>query len=289
MSAKPKQPKEAKQSNFSVWYNSPKGQSVVAAVYSIGAAIVILGALFKIQHWPGASIVLTAGMITEAVLFGIGVFEKPHKTYHWENIFPALTGNEEIAIGSLSGGGNGAGMTTTSLSDSDSKKLEESIKHLADTAGQLTNLSNAAASSEKLTKNLDQASESAAAFASKQQNLDAASNTLLQSYQDISSNLTVVSAGTKQYVEKSEALNNSLSAINTVYELQLKNVQAQADAINTQTMRVTAVSADLEKLHGSVSASAKDMDTYKQQTEKLAKQVSDLNTIYGNMLNAIHN
>ena len=55
----------------------------VQMVYSVGASIVIVGALFKILHWPGASQVLMVGMFTESFLFLIGIFEKPHISYHW--------------------------------------------------------------------------------------------------------------------------------------------------------------------------------------------------------------
>jgi hypothetical protein len=76
------------------WYAQPGIQMAVGMVYSIGAAVVIVGALFKIMHWPGAGVMLTAGMMTEAILFTIGIFEKPHATYHWEHVFPSLVEEE---------------------------------------------------------------------------------------------------------------------------------------------------------------------------------------------------
>ena len=81
------------------WYESYKGKRVVGMVYSIGAAVVIIGALFKIQHLPGARELLFVGMITEAVLFLIGCLDKPHPTFHWHEVFPQLLGhdaNEEL-------------------------------------------------------------------------------------------------------------------------------------------------------------------------------------------------
>ena len=62
----------------------------MGVVYSIGASVVIVGALFKIMHWPGASIVLVSGMITEAFLFVIGALDKPHPEFNWSNVFPQL-------------------------------------------------------------------------------------------------------------------------------------------------------------------------------------------------------
>ncbi|MDR1591541.1 MAG: gliding motility protein GldL [Prevotellaceae bacterium] len=277
-------------SAFNVWYNGPVGQRIVGAIYSLGAAVVIIGALFKIMHWNFAGVILSAGMITEAILFSIGVFEKPHKSYHWENLFPALLADSENPAEINA---KVPDFSSSVLKGDDAKKLESSIKYLSETAGNLSSLTNAATTSEQFTKNLSTASEAAATFASKQQNLGAVSNDLIRAYQTISSNLNAVSSDTKKYAERSEAVNNSLNAINTVYELYVKNVQAQAQSvqaqaqvIHTQTDKVSSAATDLETLLTALSQSAKDMDAYRKQTEKLTKQVSDLNTIYGNMLNA---
>ena len=48
-------------------------------VYGIGAAIVIIGALFKIQHWPYGSLILTIGMVVEAIVFTVSAFERQQK------------------------------------------------------------------------------------------------------------------------------------------------------------------------------------------------------------------
>ena len=82
-----------KRSFDEVW-NSPKVKRIIGAVYSLGASVVIIGAMFKILHLPGASITLGIGMVTEAFLFAIGIFDAPHVDYHWDHVFPALTAKE---------------------------------------------------------------------------------------------------------------------------------------------------------------------------------------------------
>ena len=272
------------------WYAQPGIQMAVGMVYSIGAAVVIVGALFKIMHWPGAGVMLTAGMMTEAILFTIGVFEKPHATYHWEHVFPSLVEDEAkpLNISGNIGGGVGVAMPgMEKMSDEDAKKLTESIKNMSETAAQLANISRVAGLTDSYANNLQKASEAAAQFATKQQNLDEATNTLLSSYKGIADNMLAAEDKTKSFAEKASELSKNLGSINTSYELQLKGIQAQASAIESQTGKINAVTAEFEKLHTAVSASSKNMDAYKQMTDQLAKNVSDLNNVYGNMLNAI--
>lgn len=70
--------------------SSDKGQRFFNFAYSIGAAIVIWGALFKILHLPGGSLLLSIGMGTEVLMFILSAFDTPPKTYHWEEVFPVL-------------------------------------------------------------------------------------------------------------------------------------------------------------------------------------------------------
>ena len=67
----------------------------MAKVYGWGAAIVLLGALFKIQHYPGASIMLVVGLSTEAIIFFFSAFEPLHQELDWTLVYPELAGLDE--------------------------------------------------------------------------------------------------------------------------------------------------------------------------------------------------
>lgn len=287
---------------FMKWYFSPQGKKVVGCVYSLGAAIVIVGALFKILHWPGASIMLMIGMFTEALLFSIGVLDDPHPDLHWNHVFPALTQDDPDPlynhIGAGAGvGGNGApvsgnqpaaGPGVNPLKDEDVKAMQDGLKSISEAAKQIAGISKVAGLTDSFAQNLELAGNAAAQFASKQQNLDAASNALLAAYNGITENMAAVQANTKQYVDKAETINKNLGAINSVYEIQLKNVQSQAEAVEQQTAKIAAVANDLDKVQKAMTVSAKDAEKYQDETAKLAQKVVDLNAIYGNMLNAIN-
>ncbi|HAD97300.1 MAG TPA: gliding motility protein GldL [Cryomorphaceae bacterium] len=67
----------------------------MSKLYGIGASVVILGAMFKILHYPGADFMLVLGLTTEAVIFFFSAFEKPHEEYDWTLVYPELAGMED--------------------------------------------------------------------------------------------------------------------------------------------------------------------------------------------------
>ena len=279
-------------SGFMEWYESYKGKRVTGIIYSVGAAVVIIGALFKILHWPGASAVLMIGMFTEAFLFMIGTLDAPHPTYAWEQVFPQLVSLEhgcepnlyaEISkrekptlLGGMGGnGGNGGGVSLPAgaLSDKDQASLSEGIQKLAKTAAQLNDLGKVAEGTAKLGEKMEIAGNAMEKFAASATNM---------------------SGQTEAYEKGLNAVNANLNNLNAIYELQLKNVQAQADALklqadktNAATAQVELMAEDLKKAAAATSAAAKSSESFEAAAKQLAAQVADLNKVYGNMLSAL--
>lgn len=306
---------EKKSFKFDEWWDSPKTKRVVGAVYSLGASVVIIGAMFKILHLPGAGITLGIGMVTEAILFAIGVFDKPHMEYHWQNIFPALLEKEPqplnisggVVTGGVAGTENGTAGGVSSgvsggvvpsgipgLSNDEMQRLTDGIKNLSETATQLASLSSVVGSTEKLASTLDAASEVASSFVESQSTLNVATKGLEASYQSITSDMDSVVKHTKNYGEKMESINSHLASINSVYELQLRNIQAQSESFGEQSEKVGLISNHLANICGEVgkiqaaaSLAAEESEKYKAGAVKLSQQVAELNKVYGNMLNAL--
>jgi gliding motility-associated protein GldL len=283
---------------FMHWYESYQGKNVVNIVYSAGASVVIIGALFKILHWPGASQVLMIGMFTEAFLFLIGTLEHPHPEFHWENVFPQLleygTKPELLEEKShqprptLLGAGTAEGpqtigtMTTTTtrpaasepvssakvptLKDEDLKALKDGIADLAKTATQFAELGKVAQTGVKLGEKLAAAEVATESYAT-------ATASLAQSYARVSGDMQNIAEETKAYKAGVEQVGKSIAALNTVYELQLQSVNAQTEA------QKAAAAAAKESAEAQVAFAA--------GAKQLQKQVASLNDIYGNMLNAL--
>lgn len=69
-------------------------KKVMNFAYGMGAAVVIIGALFKLMHWPGASLMLIVGLSVEALIFGLSAFDPVEKELDWSLVYPELAGGE---------------------------------------------------------------------------------------------------------------------------------------------------------------------------------------------------
>ena len=294
---------------FMHWYESYDGKNIVNIVYSAGASVVIIGALFKILHWPGASQVLMIGMFTEAFLFLIGTLEHPHPEFHWENVFPQLLEygtkpelleeKSKQARPTLLGAGvaGGPAIATTGVSvqgaapvetagkapalkDEDYKALKEGLNELAKTATQFAELGKVAQTGVKLNEKLAAAEAATSEYAAKLANAGIATDGLAQAtqglsgaYSQIGADMKSVADETKAYKAGVEQVGKSIASLNSVYELQLQAVNAQIEAQkNAATAAKEAAEAQVAFANGA---------------KQLQKQVADLNGIYGNMLNAL--
>jgi gliding motility-associated protein GldL len=262
---------------------SPQGKKISGVAYGFGASIVIIGALFKIQHYPGAGVMLMVGMGIEAILFALSAVEKPHKEWEWNLVYPELDNGEPVEKKDKKDKkqqGIAKIEDVPSLINEEMAKLTDGIKRLGETAGQLGSLSNAAAISDAYTSNLSKASEAAGAFASSQKNLKDSSDSLVSSYQSIAASIGSASQGSKNFADQIDGINKNISTINSVFELQVKSVNEQNEAMKT-------LAAAVSKIESSLNNSAIEAEGYKDQIALLSKQMKSLNAVYGNMLNAM--
>lgn len=267
--------------------SSPKGKKIVGYAYGFGAAIVIVGALFKILHLPGASVVLTLGMGTEALLFALSAFEDPHKEYHWDLVFPQLEGGEggpimgaaPAAPAAKSGNSIDDIAQAGKLSESDVQKLNDGIRKLSETAAQISDVTAAVSASSNYARNMNAASDAIGAFAATQASLKSSSDSLFASYKTVAESMSNVAADAKGYMTEMQGITKNLSAINASYEMQVKSISEQAGIVSD-------VNDNLKKIQTAMDAASAETIAFKDQATKLTQQVSSLNNVYGNMLNA---
>jgi gliding motility-associated protein GldL len=291
---------------FMHWYESYQGKKIVGCVYSLGASVVIIGALFKILHLPGAEYMLMAGMGVEALLFAIGCLDKPHAEHHWENVFPQLVGFgadpelikelESRPRPTLLGGGNDGGSSANvpALNEKELESLKAGISNLAKTATQLSELGSVANTTNKLNEKLDAAGQAAEQFAQAGKAVSEKSAALGETYVQVTADMQKVVADTKAYEAQVANLSSQLTSLNAVYELQIKALQSQVDAYKAQSAKIADATTQVENLSAGVKSMAeqanealKNQEAYVAGAKQLANQVADLNKVYGNMLNAL--
>lgn len=279
-----------------------KGQRFFNFAYSIGAAIVILGALFKILHLPGGNALLCIGMGTEVLMFVLTAFDRPEKPYKWEEVFPVLATQDpedrpDFSSGNgivISGGGYSGSYTVTEeharraagipegieLSENDTRSLSESIAKMAAASDQLSRMAEMTEATQRYLDQIAGISEQMAQLRDNTQSLNQVSSTLLESYKAITDNSETISKGSTGYVEQMEALNRNIGGLNTIYEIQLKSISSQLENIDR-------VNRGLKDIRDMYEKSASESADYCNETERLAHNMKQLNSVYEKMVKAL--
>ncbi len=261
-------------SGISAFISSEKGQRFFNFAYSIGAAIVIWGALFKILHLPGGNFLLSLGMGTEVLMFMLTAFDRPPREYKWENVFPVFdTENPDDRPDFASGTGvvMGGGVQAPANIQAPVLSQNASPGEIMDTVSDATRLYLA-----QITDMTNELRRLQATTAS----LNEVSDVLLQSYKAITDNSQQITASSTGYVEQMQALNRNISGLNTIYEIQLKGVSSQLDAIDR-------VNTGLKDIRDMWVKSSTQSARYCEETEKMARYMQQLNSVYEKMITAM--
>jgi len=256
----------------------------MAKLYGFGAAIVIVGALFKIEHLPGASLMLTVGLLMEAIIFIFSAFEPIHEDPNWELVYPelALGHSEDLDHGALPMSKGGRGGSGTGITDQLDKMLEEAkidgqllerlgdgMRALGENASQLKSVTTAAAATDSYVSSLQAASDKV--------------STLSAAYERASVSISGMTSTTQEgesFGEQMQKVSKNLAALNNVYELQLQGSTQHLESTQKFQSKVTEMMSNL-------SDSAEDTRLYKENMAMLSKNLTDLNNVYGNMLKAM--
>ncbi|MFZ6051046.1 type IX secretion system motor protein PorL/GldL [Halocola ammonii] len=246
----------------------------MAKLYGIGAAVVIIGALFKIQHWPFASAFLIAGLGTEAIIFFFSAFEPPHEEVDWTLVYPELATGEKHE-GQRQVEAQDDDLTITSQLDKmlEQAKIEpellqslgDGMRTLSTQAGKLSEISDASVATEEYSQSLRGASEKV--------------GELTHSYEEASRSLTGLSSNAEAGSTAGDHLqkmNQNLSELNGMYELQLQQLEESRQMYS-----------GMNELVKNLQDSVEDTKQYKENISELARNLKSLNTVYNNMLNAM--
>ena len=266
------------------WMDSVPGQTFLNYAYSWGASIVILGALFKLTHLPGANFMLFAGMGTEAFVFFLSAFDRPFdktadgrdipthvteeyletgKVTYGENEGAAASGGQTIIIGggSFSGGAGISAASSSSVAGSESEGAEQIDESVAAAVAPGAGFSENGAAVAGAT-----IAGGNTAWVAGQQGVTPemadAQNNYVEELKKLVETLEKVNEQSTRLTrdsEEMENLNRTLTGISKVYEMQLKGASQQIGTI----------------------------DQINEQSRKMAQQIEQLNKIYARMIEAM--
>jgi len=272
--------------------HTSKWKAFMAKLYGWGASVVIIGALFKIQHYPMAGLFLGVGLITEAVIFFFSAFEPLKEEPDWKLVYPQLDPNysgEDIGFAPVgSGGGGGAGLSQFDRMLSDAgitpdvfDRLSQGLKKLTETTNNFNAMGDLADTTNEYASTIKKANESMMNLSESVKNTARSMNDTSDVYSAIGESSKTIETGGKSYHEKLEALNKNLSALNAAYELQLRGA-------NDHVKNTDVIYKGIEGLMKDLTGSADDTKKYREQVARLNENLGSLNNVYGNMLAAMN-
>lgn len=270
---------------LSAFISSEKGQRFFNFAYSIGAAIVIWGALFKILHLPGGNFLLSLGMGTEVLMFMLTAFDKPPREYKWENVFPVFdTDNPEDRPEFKGGAGGGVivngGVAGTSGADAKVSRPDLATPVLSANASPGEIMSQVSDATQLYLAQITEMTNELRHLQDTTRSLNQVSDVLLESYKAITENSANITASSRGYVEQMQDLNRNIMGLNTIYEIQLKSVSSQLDSIDS-------VNRGIKDIRDMYEKSSETSARYCEETEKMARYMQQLNSVYEKMITAM--
>ena len=263
--------------------------TIMPKVYGIGAAVVIVGAMFKLLHIAGAGVMLGVGLTTEAVIFFLSAFEPKKVEPDWTKVYPELAEDYEGAVGARAIKGK--------PQESVSKKLDtmlesarigpelvdslgRGMRSLSDTTSKLGQMGNAALATSEYsnsvkaaTVNINKMNHSYAESVGSMVEMAAVSKTA-------TAEMANASKDSREYHSQVQSVTKNLGALNAVYEMELQDANQHIKAMNKFYTNLTS-SLD------SMAKATEDADKFKGEINKLTTNLARLNNIYGGMINAM--
>ena len=190
-------------------------KKVMNFAYGMGAAVVIIGALFKLMHWPGASAMLIIGLGTEAFIFGLSAFDAGDEELDWTLVYPELAGGEAKA----------RKVKTESSEDSQgllSQKLDNMLKEAKIDGELMASLGNSIKNFEGAAKAISPTVDSV--------------------------------ASTKKYAEEMTKAATQLETLNGLYQVQLQSAEKNAQINNEVAENNLKLKEQMQSLTSNLSS-----------------------------------
>jgi gliding motility-associated protein GldL len=266
-------------------FNKTRGyRNLMAKVYGLGASVVLIGALFKINHYTGADFMLALGLGTEALIFALSAFEVPHVEPDWSLVYPELAGMYHPVKGTEL---QKKGKTPTqqlddmlkkaNIDEEMIKKFGEGLEKLSDNAVKMADVTDAAVASKDFAENMKRAGNSAQRLGEVMNEDVEASGNYAQNVRSVSQNAELLA---NAYVQAAEILkgnmDNSEEFVGTIKQASESAITLAESYQKSATALAKSVEAlDFATVNG---------DEYNRQIQKVVENLAALNVIYESQL-----
>ena len=245
--------KEKSSNPILAWVQDEDNMNVV---YGLGAAVVILGALFKLQGWPGANIMLIVGLGVEALIFVLSAFDPPTKhEWDWSKVYPQLGINSEGSSASQMGNI----MKEAKLDPAVLKSVGDGMKKMAAQANNINDLAGASVAAQAYEQSIKGATDSL--------------NSVNKSYSTISETVQDLAASSSSVKEA--------VGLTEEYKENLKNASSSLGSIVAASGQITETATNMTKAQN-------DAVKLQKELQDLTENLSKLNKIYVGMYDAMH-
>lgn len=274
-------------------------KTFMARLYGWGASLVIIGALFKIQHWPGAGIMLTLGLTTESIIFFFSAFEKPHEEPDWSLVYPELAGIQDGDATKKDQKQIKGQQGATATQELD-KMLEDAkigpelieslgagLRNLSDSTSKMADISNTVAANNAFTENLKVASGSIGELNSTYRKTNEVLAKDIHAVEEFANSVKSASGSANSlagaYKEAADAVKND---VNTSTEY-ANSVKEATNSVNMLKQKYVESADSLAKSAESVDFSNIDTNAYQDEILKVTKNLEALNSVYELQLQSV--
>ena len=194
------------------WY-----KTMMPKLYGWGAALVIIGALFKIEHLPGASIMLILGLSTEAIIFFFSAFEKPHVETDWSLVYPELAHMEDPNAAKRPAQQLDDALAKAKIDNELIESLNDGLRSFGDSARQLNETVTAASGISEYNSQIQEGVKNMNALNSLYELQLQTSNNQMEATTLFLQNLQSSVDDSKRFQEQVSSLADNLEQLNKVY------------------------------------------------------------------------
>ncbi len=264
-------------------------KNFMAKLYGLGASVVIIGAMFKLMHWNGASIMIVVGLTTEAIIFFFSAFEPLHEELDWTLVYPELAGMtdpdemENIREESLAGRGIGLQKFDDLFKEANIRpetiqSLSKGINSLSETTGNLADITAASLATKEYLNSMKSAAKAvqtvSLSYSDNSGSLNESVNALASSYKQTAE--IVNRSGeevAKKFAQQSAELTSSYNELTSTVKSDYSNISAGHKQFSEQ---LASLNRNLTELNSAYEAQVKGTQQHLKGSDNIYKGIEDM-------------